>query len=79
MIADNMSMNFREIWSERYNNEEWIVAYATYTVTCPHCGSTTTVNTGIKSSGTGVGSCGACRKLVRVEVDSHGNIKRVLK
>lgn len=55
------------------------MAYATYTVTCPHCGSTTTVNTGIKSSGTGVGFCGACRKIVRVEVDSQGNIKRVLK
>ncbi|GLH25371.1 hypothetical protein ENT52713_27670 [Enterobacter sp. 200527-13] len=55
------------------------MAYATYTVVCPHCGSTTTVNTGIKSSGTGVGSCGACRKLVRVEVDSLGNIKRVIK
>lgn len=53
------------------------MAYATYTVVCPHCGSTTTVNTGIKSSGTGVGSCGACRKLVRVEVDSLGNIKRI--
>ena len=55
------------------------MAYASYTVTCPHCMSTTTVDTGIKSNGTGVGYCRACRKTVRVQVDSRGNVIRVLK
>lgn len=55
------------------------MAYATYTVTCPQCHTTTTVNTGIKNGGTGVGSCRSCGKRVRVEVDSKGNIIRVLK
>lgn len=52
---------------------------AIFTVTCPHCVSTTTVRTGISVSGTGVGHCRSCGKLVRVQVDSKGNIVRVMK
>ena len=50
-----------------------------FTVTCPHCGSTTTVKTGVSKSGAGVGSCQSCHKNVRVYVDGDGNVKKVTK
>ena len=48
-----------------------------FTVGCPHCGTTTTVTTGISKNGSGVGNCQKCRKAVRVHVDGKGNIKKV--
>lgn len=48
-----------------------------FTVGCPHCRSTTTVQTGVSKNGTGVGRCRNCNKLVRVTVDHKGNVIRV--
>ena len=50
---------------------------ATFTVTCPKCGTTTTVTTGVSKSGSGVGSCRKCHKSIRVYVDGKGNIIKV--
>ncbi len=50
---------------------------ATFTITCPKCGSTTTVTTATARGGSGVGSCQMCHKSIRIYVDEKGNIKKV--
>lgn len=51
---------------------------AKFTVTCPHCGSTTTVHTGVAEHGEGHGTCKACGKGVWVKV-AKGEIVSVRK
>lgn len=48
-----------------------------FTITCPRCGSTTTVQTGVSKNGTGVGQCRNCSKNVKVTVDGKGNVIKV--
>ena len=50
---------------------------AKFTITCPKCGTTTTVTTGVSKSGAGVGTCKKCHKTVRVHVDGKGDIIKV--
>ena len=50
-----------------------------FTVACPHCGTTTTVTTGVSKGGSGVGNCKKCHKGVRVHVNSKGDITKVTK
>ena len=48
-----------------------------FTVTCPHCKTTTTVSTGVGKSGSGVGNCKKCHKPVRLHVDGKGDVTKV--
>ncbi len=48
-----------------------------FTITCPHCGSTTTVQTGVSKNGTGVGQCRNCSKNIKVTVDGKGNVIKI--
>lgn len=48
-----------------------------YTITCPHCRSTTTVQTGVSKNGTGIGQCKNCNKTIKITVDGNGMVRKV--
>lgn len=51
---------------------------AAFTVLCPHCGTTTTVRTGVAKNGAGVGPCRICHKNIRIYVDDKGDVIKVV-
>ena len=48
-----------------------------FTIVCPHCQSTTTVQTGVSKNGGGVGQYRNCSKIIKVTIDGKGNVIRV--